>query len=357
MSKGPGFVKLFLGGAALLLAFRLGKILYHLLVMRMPDTFLKIPYEDILRRSEVSQTCSAAFEHAKTIEGVHTYEEAVKIIKASGYKEPLKFKGFLTDPLGKWQKIETEHHDTFLSFTYLNLTGYGSVWTAGGRPEEKVDLQLGTFFDLPVEQHRAPYASFLTFLKPRTVVDDAGHELGDYVSVRADTNFLGNFPRDVMATPIHAAAYPNTYALQYIGTKLWVFMSPEDMERYNPINSPSTLLQTGSEAAFFRDTPAVSISVADPGDLVYFPPHWGHAVVTKAGPNVMFALREPALLSAFLRAPFRLIEGVVNLYMTPQDERQFSHKRPNPVQRAFLMATVANSPCRDLWGEMMRREG
>eukprot|EP01031_Cornospumella_fuschlensis_P040665 gene40665-49580_t len=138
-AKGPGIVKFFFGGVSLLLLFRLGQIVYNVLMLRVPDVFLTIPNEDILRRSEVSDTCSAAFEHVKTIEGVHSYAEVVKIVKASKNKEPIRFKGFIADPTAKWKKIESEHYDSMLSFTYLNLTGYGSMWTPGALPAERVD--------------------------------------------------------------------------------------------------------------------------------------------------------------------------------------------------------------------------
>lgn len=37
-----------------------------------------------------------------------------------------------------------------------------------------------------------------------------------------------------------------------IGRKMWIFISPSDMEKYDPVCTPSTLLLKGSEQEFFQ---------------------------------------------------------------------------------------------------------
>jgi hypothetical protein len=266
------------------------------------------------------------------------------------------FKGFLHDSAAKWKELERDHADAILSFTNLNFTNYGSMWTAGVKSANKLEMKLGDFFNQPVDKNAssAPYASFLAFLKPKTIRDDNNEALEDHLEIRADTNFVSNFPRDVLATPIHAAPTGHSFAFQMVGKKLWLLMSPEEMEKYSPICTPATLLTKGSEREFFASKPSTLIAVQEEGDLLFFPVHWGHAVLTKEGPNVMLVLREKALLAGFLRQPRRLIEGLLSLIVTSANVRIFSHKHVNPVQQQLTMKGDAKSACASQWSEWMR---
>jgi hypothetical protein len=349
-------ISLFLGGLGLMCLYHGFTVVHHLLMVRDPDNFLRLTAEDVAHRSDVTQTCDAAFAHIPTIHNVHTFEGMKKVIAANKNRDALLFKGFLLNPEKQWADIAQSHENVSLSFTTLNFTSYGSMWTAGVKSGEKVEMSLGEFLTAPQDptSKTALYASFIQFLQSNVVVDATGKSIEEFIDVRADTNFLSNFPRDVLATPIHAAPLGNSFAFLYAGRKFWLMASPESMEKYHAINTPSTMLLSGSEKTYFTEEDQVLVADQEPGDLLYFPGHWGHAVVTKEGPNAMCVLREGSAVQSFMRQPWRTIEAVIALKTTDAAVRVFSHKHVSSVQKTLLMADSVSSPCADKWSAWMR---
>jgi hypothetical protein len=217
-------------------------------------------------------------------------------------------------------------------------------------------MKLREFFQKPYEKDTniAAYASFLKFLKPNVVRDENNTPIEDYIPMRTDTNFMSNFPRDVIASPIHASPTAHSYSFQLVGKKMWLLMSPEDMESYHAINTPSTMIMKGSEAEYFMKKASIPYVLQEEGDFFFFPVNVGHAVLTMEGPNVMLNLRQVAVLDSFKRQPWRLIEALVSLFSTNIAVRSFSHKHVNPLQKVLLMGSNADSTCASTWSRWFR---
>jgi hypothetical protein len=79
-------------------------------------------------------------------------------------------------------------------------------------------MRLGDFYEesSKLPSNRALYASFVQFLNASSV-SDSSNSITNNLKVKADTNFISNFPHDIIATPIHAAPLAHSYALQYLG--------------------------------------------------------------------------------------------------------------------------------------------
>ncbi len=56
----------------------------------------------------------------------------------------------------------------------------------------------------------------------------------------------------------------------------------------------------------------IRYAVTGPGDLLIFPPLWGHTVITQAGPNAMVNIRRKTILQPFLSQPIRTLETILS---------------------------------------------
>jgi hypothetical protein len=97
------------------------------------------------------------------------------------------------------------------------------------------------------------------------------------------------------------------------------------------------------------------VVVQEEGDFLFFPPHWGHSVVTQAGPNVMLNLRQAHLSLSFMRQPWRMIETLLSMASIKASRHIFNPQHLNPVQRILLFGSVANSVCESVWSVMLRK--
>ncbi len=96
------------------------------------------------------------------------------------------------------------------------------------------------------------------------------------------------------------------------------------------------------------------VAVQEEGDFLYFPPNWGHAVLTKKGPNAMLNLRETAVDSSFMELPFRAIEAVLAVITSKFSNRIYSHTHLSVLQKALTFhSNMTDSPCASLWKEML----
>ena len=90
---------------------------------------------------------------------------------------------------------------------------------------------------------------------------------------------------------------------------MWVWVPPDEMERIGMISTHTANFHyKGSEASYFKSIRKLQFSLGEPGDLLVFPPLWGHSVITQAGPNVMLNLRQRTLWKSFSMQPLRFLE-------------------------------------------------
>jgi hypothetical protein len=96
---------------------------------------------------------------------------------------------------------------------------------------------------------------------------------------------------------------------------------------------------------------------------------WGHAVATKAGPNVMLNMRELAPLNILTNYFFRAVESKLCLEFQEKGEiKPFSHGKYTPIQEIMRLHDRAHrdrnpgpktpdSPCADWWKDLLNKRG
>jgi hypothetical protein len=213
---------------------------------------LQLSDEQMQARGVVNDTCSLGFDHVITVTNVHTFKQAFKITES--HSAPILFKKFFHDPAARCEEIAQREKHKRISFTSVNLRGFGNLYVSGLTPTDKVNMTINEFFkvtETALPNNMSYYASFVRFLEDRTVY---GNTPDDVFSGRTDTNFLANFPDDIVSMSMHAAANTNSFAMQYMGKKMWIFMKPSEILRdCDPIATPPILCLKGSEKDFFAD--------------------------------------------------------------------------------------------------------
>jgi hypothetical protein len=103
---------------------------------------------------------------------------------------------------------------------------------------------------------------------------------------------------------------------------------------------------------------SISVAVQEPGDMLFFPPLWGHTVITSKGPNVMLNLRQVSIMTALTSLWNGLEPSLGSLFMTVFDKagnKVYSHtktKRSQYLLQSFD-AKIVDSPCKNLWKKML----
>lgn len=154
------------------------------------------------------------------------------------------------------------------------------------------------------ENHSYLYAGFEAITDAKTVNDMTGLDvetLGDY---KQNNLFTSNFPHEILTASIHCAPI-DSFTLQLIGTKTWFFVSPEDLANVDSIPMPTSFPLPITDDEFISKVKNVYVLKQEPGDVMYFGPHWCHAVSTAKGPNLMMNMRYKSL-SKILTGPTKL---------------------------------------------------
>jgi len=329
----------------------------HIMILfdanNMPD-----PYAD--QHANKLETCDVAMQSVKTIYGVHDFATAATIIAA--HKEPLLFKGYIKDPAAKWAAMEKTVADQPIPFNNMELNSFGNMWLSGNTLKDHSNYTIPEILakKMDPDAKEAQYASFATFL-------DMSHPtLNDETvptNVLRDTNFVSNFPQDVLGTAIHGAPMAESFSIMYVGRKLWLMAPPHNMEKFDALSTPPTMLLKGSEKQYFdmlktEGTP-LHYAAQEEGDMLFFPPFWGHAVITKAGPNVMLNFRKMSLMRPFMNNPFRFFEAVMSSIVM---NANFNQRRRSPTDikqqewaYPYRHGEDYSSSCKDTWKAMLNK--
>lgn len=341
----------------------------NMLLAVFPD-FLPNLYAAPASPQGVNNHCNIPQQHVRIVENVHSFKQ-VKSYLENGYLgngwEPVLFKKYLSDPEKKWESVVQKHKDDGLLFSEVEVLSFGNIFLPGIRAYGKVESTLADAVARATHPgNRSFFASFLPFLDPESSKLILGMTDEEYKSILIDTNFVSNFKSTVLATAVHSAVPPNSYGIQLMGRKLWVFVPPSEMESFDAINVGPTILFSGSEADMVRASKRYIIAVQEEGDLLFFPPQWGHAVVTKSGVNVMCNVREMAVGKSLLTYPRKVLEGLFAKAYLDGFSAPFNHARMNTAQlkmKSFIEQIYRDdkdflppeSGCKDKWIEMLHR--
>jgi len=138
--------------------------------------------------------------------------------------------------------------------------------------------------------HSTLYAGFESITDVETINLITGldiEKLGDY---RLNNLFTSNFDREILTAPLHCAPI-DSISLQLVGSKTWFFVSPEELVTLQSVPMPTAFTLPHTDDQLLSKLKNVYIVKQGPGDLIYFGPHWCHAVSTSAGPNLMLNMR------------------------------------------------------------------
>jgi len=138
--------------------------------------------------------------------------------------------------------------------------------------------------------------------------------------------FIGNFPVDRVTAYLHGNSISSSMSVQFRGSKHWLFFSPEVFKNRDMIDAhPAAGISVPSKAP---DGPFdVYFVKTVPGDIIFFSENWGHTVLTKAGPNVMFNFRK-VQLGNVLRRPFNWLIAATNGFRFPTQYNNGRQRTP-----------------------------
>jgi len=128
-------------------------------------------------------------------------------------------------------------------------------------------------------------------------------------AVSFEQAFISNLKQPRITAPFHANPLTDSVAIQYQGSKTWLFLPPPTYV--------SMMKSTFAGSALFpkrspnlEDKPEVYIYTSQPGDVLFFPESWGHTVYTYPGANVMFNFRQ-MYSGNFLHQPVIWVSAVI----------------------------------------------
>jgi hypothetical protein len=189
------------------------------------------------------------------------------------------------------------------------------------------------------ESDRCLYAGFEAVTDMDAVEDIIGMKnmtgLGNY---KMNNLFMSNFATQNLASPSHCAPI-DSVVIQLVGTKTWIFNSPEQLATVHASPMPTFFNYPMSDDELLAQYKDVKLLVTGPGDVMYFGPAWCHAVVSEAGPNVMFNIRYMAGLRKLWRTlPINLFTKVMlmQLFRRPAKIPQDNVWAFGPIYKALL---------------------
>lgn len=268
------------------------------------------PHTKAFRPDGVLPTCSnVSFADVKTLYNIHDFETAVEIVRI--HKAPVLFKKFLPNVEEIWSNIYELKKDAEITFTDIEIKAFGNTFYRGCKHHGTRQATMREVMSSATDSssNNSLFASFIPFIDREAMEEILPGVPRDRFML--DSNFISNFKEDLVSSAFHAASAVTSYSIQLVGTKMWVFSNPLQMEKYNPITMPATIPSGASEADFFTENKEIPIVVEEAGDMLVFPPHWAHAVISKKGPNVMVNLREFRILDAIKANGFRIFQFVL----------------------------------------------
>lgn len=251
-----------------------------------PDT---VDMFDRAKRPDgVTNNCDGVvFDEIRTLHNVHDFDTVFKI--SQKYDAPILAKGFLQNSTYMWDEIYEKQKNHPLEWATMRSNGFGNAFMRGSTKVGKMKGTLASLVD-KIDDGLSYFAAFVPFMtRESTNLILPGVDFSQFMF---DQSFISHFDRDVVSTPFHAASAATSISVQLTGKKLWLFSDPHDYEDYNIIHMPAAVPVNSTEKDFFNSGKPIPTVLQEPGDMLIFPPHWAHAVITKRGPNVMINFRK-----------------------------------------------------------------
>ena len=188
------------------------------------------------------------FRDSVVMHDIHDFQRAAAIMRELNV--PVVFKKFREDPQSLWTNVYSEYQSTKLTQTRVKYLSFGNMFMAGTRTyiHDVFNITLSDIVDRDSET--SYYASFASFLSYESLQNLFGNISKKFYR---DTNFISNFPDDVIASTLHSASYISSFSLQLLGKKVWVWVPPADMEEIGIISGHTANFHyKGSEADYMR---------------------------------------------------------------------------------------------------------
>jgi len=226
-------------------------------------------------------------------------ENLKDILAPSGYPQLVK-KMITVDQDTILQKVSNGNKGKPMRM--LSFESYKDAHFSPSCGQTSIDRTLKNFDDFASDHlfsnvahnHSHLYAGFEAITDPVIIEDITGLDLkvlGDY---RQNNLFTSNLPREIVTAPMHCAPI-DSVAIQLLGTKTWFFVSPDDLAAIPNIPMPTAFNLPMTDDELLSKVNKIIVVKQEPGDVLYFGPHWCHVVSTSPGPNLMFNMRYNAV--------------------------------------------------------------
>jgi hypothetical protein len=131
-------------------------------------------------------------------------------------------------------------------------------------------------------------------------------------SIMADHSFISNLPRPMITAQFHANSLTTSMAVQLEGSKTWFFI---DRETWVNSWGAEPAAGIGMPTHTPREKTKLYVYTSQPGDILFFPASYAHAVITHAGRNVMVNFRKKDYFESIMsyQNPIYPLTALVNL--------------------------------------------
>lgn len=155
--------------------------------------------------------------------------------------------------------------------------------------------------------------------------------------------FLSNFKQSIVTAVIHSNPFSNSLAIQYVGSKTWLFFPRETFIADDGMAAAPVTTFTAPRRApnfHFEIYPYTS----RPGDLLFFQESWGHTVFTHEGPNLLVNYRKISIHN-LLRQPAVFLQAAFDRLLYVGEKHH--ENKVTPSQRVLNIMTKQNTLCAD----------
>lgn len=158
------------------------------------------------------------------------------------------------------------------------------------------------------------YASF-SVLNPQTAQELKNAFQGmpfSFSDVFFESSFISNLKRRIVTAPLHSNPISSSAAIQFLGTKTWLFFDPEEFLAEDGFRAAPTAVVTFPTQAPKKDVVKYYLYESQPGDVMTFPNNFAHVVITDSGPNIMVNLRRVGWQN-FWQTPSIILHSLFNM--------------------------------------------
>ena len=222
--------------------------------------------------------------------------------------------------------------------------------------DEHEIIEVQQIFNVSSSNYYSSFAKLDDVHSVKTLFNAINFTGIDFKKLNFEHAFISNLPRDRVTAQAHGNSATSSMAVQFIGSKVWLFFSPKAFRGHSFFNSfagTGIVVPTQSPLEDYD----VYRYVSQPGDVLFFGENWGHIVLTKAGPNFMMNFRKLELGNA-LRQPLDWAHAVVNSALYPTKHNIGRKRTPyNEIMQQILAktATLCDGKKRSEWDDEMMK--